>query len=86
MAREVQPKASRVSLISSAPKGSPCALEVLARLGLPLPMAVLQTIKVGLSALFLASQWLCLQQQRHGRRLHQSRSSRKRQNAEVCCQ
>ena len=33
---------SRVSLISSAPSGSPWALAVLARFGLPLPMWVLQ--------------------------------------------
>ncbi|MDT4863307.1 hypothetical protein FQZ97_980050 [compost metagenome] len=50
-----QPRASRVSLISSAPSGSPWALAVLARFGLPLPMVVLQQIRVGLSALFLAA-------------------------------
>jgi hypothetical protein len=49
-----QPMAARVSAISSAPKGSPWALAVSARLGLPLPMWVLQTISVGLSALCLA--------------------------------
>ncbi|MNS84038.1 hypothetical protein D3C72_1178500 [compost metagenome] len=46
--------ASRVSLISSAPSASPCALAVPARFGLPLPMVVLQTISVGLVASFLA--------------------------------
>ena len=42
-----QPSASRVSLISSAPSGSPWALAVLARLGEPWPMCVLQMISVG---------------------------------------
>ena len=52
--------AARVSAISSAPKGSPWALAVLARLGLPLPILVLQTMSVGLSAEFfaLAIAWL----------------------------
>ena len=43
----------RVSAISAAPSGEPCTLSLPAILGEPLPMAVLQQIRVGLS-LFLA--------------------------------
>src|SRR5664279_3487564 len=44
----VQPSASRVSRTSSAPSASPCALAVPARFGEPLPIVVLQQMRVGL--------------------------------------
>jgi hypothetical protein len=43
----LQPSDSRESAISSAPSGSPWALAVLARLGEPLPMCVLQMTSEG---------------------------------------
>ena len=51
----VQPSASRVSLISSGPSASPCALAVPPRFGEPLPMTVLQMTSVGRVVLLRAS-------------------------------
>ena len=69
-----------VSLISSAPSGSPWALAVLARLGEPLPMCVLQMTSVGRSASASSRRrWPRSPCRRHGRRSGRSRSSHRRQ-------
>ncbi len=84
-ARAVQPIASRVCAISSAPSGSPCALAVPARPGEPLPMVVRQTISVGRSALRLGLRDAPARPRpRRGRRPGRSRSSRRRENAPAC--
>ena len=73
-----QPSASRVSLTSSAPSGSPWALAVLARFGLPLPMCVFATISVGLVGAAPAHRrWRGPSRRRRGRRPGRSRSSRR---------
>ena len=46
---EVQPRASRAPLISSAPSGEPCDDDLPALVGAPKPMVVLQAMSVGLS-------------------------------------
>src|SRR5450631_191364 len=53
-AGNVQPSASRVSATSFSPSACPCARSVLARLGDPLPMMVLQQMSVGRSVLVWA--------------------------------
>ena len=46
--------AARVAAISVSPKAAPCTLSLPCMLGEPLPITVLQQIKVGLSAFFAA--------------------------------